>query len=367
MSSIVCQVANVCELVIRDKLISEPASWHQWISKPFFVVDREVSLANSILSVYPDAPIIQLKAGEGIKSLATYEALIEALMCASVDRSWTLVAIGGGSLLDAVGFAAATYHRGLNWVAMPTTCLAQVDASVGGKTGINFRGHKNVLGVIHQPKAVIIDPTLLASLPPKRFSEGLAEVIKTGLLDHELWAFLQLNFTSILGQSPAILNQMITKTLNVKKRFVQADPLDNGTRMSLNLGHTLAHALELRCGLSHGEAVAIGLNFALFLSERALGTPKTIRARLLGMLQAAGLPKTLPPEVDCDELVETALRDKKRRGSQLNFIGLSDIANIKRIQKYDRHELADKLREFQASYANKPLMELADATVTTSI
>lgn len=281
-----------------------------------------------------EAEVLALPPGEGTKDWANLARTVEWLLERKVERRDLVVALGGGVIGDLVGFAAAILRRGVRFVQVPTTLLAQVDSSVGGKTGINTAQGKNLVGAFHQPSLVIADTGLLATLPRRDFLSGYGEVVKYGLLgDAAFFEWLEGNGPAVLAQESEAMAQIVRRSCEMKAEIVQRDETEEGDRALLNLGHTFAHALEAATGygdrLLHGEAVAVGLGLAFDLSAR-LGLcpqeePSRVRAHLRGMGMKAALadvPGQLPgPE----GLLGLMAQDKKAVGGKLRFILASGI------------------------------------------
>jgi 3-dehydroquinate synthase len=244
-----------------------------------------------------DVHVLELEGGEAAKSHETLLRIYDHLLAKRVRRDGTLAAFGGGVLGDVAGFAAATWQRGIRFVQIPSTLLAQVDSSVGGKTGLNFREHKNLVGAFHQPAAVLISPEWLNSLPLREFQAGLAEVIKCGVIrDAGLLDILEEENPVRLGRSPR-LEEVVARALAVKARIVEEDERDRGVRRLLNFGHTVGHAIESASGFRrylHGEAVAIGMVAATRLSVLAAGLPEPEAQRVESLLVRHGLPVRTP-------------------------------------------------------------------------
>jgi 3-dehydroquinate synthase len=266
--------------------------------------------------------------GEGSKSYATFESVCEAIIAARVERGDLVIAFGGGVVGDLTGFAASAVRRGLDFVQIPTTLLAQVDSSVGGKTGINSRQGKNLIGAFHQPVLVIADTGLLDTLPKREFRAGYAEIAKYGLLgDAAFFAWLEKNWQDVFGGSPA-REHAIALCCRAKAGIVARDERETGERALLNLGHTFGHALEAGCGFSdrllHGEAVALGITLAFEFSAYKGLAADTHAARAAAHLAATGLPthlKDIPggaPGIDV--LMELIAQDKKVKRGTLTFI-----------------------------------------------
>lgn len=276
---------------------------------------------------------IDIPDGEQFKTLETVAGLYNRLMAAKLDRRSPVIALGGGVLGDTVGFAAATFLRGLPFAQIPTTLLAMVDASVGGKTGVDLPQGKNLVGAFKQPEMVIIDPQALATLPEAEFRAGMAEVIKHGIIDSpEL--FKQLEVGSMEKNNPLtpyslLSTPLLAEAISVKVRVVQADPFEKGRRAVLNLGHTFAHAFEKLANfdMRHGEAVAMGIACAARLATQLGYCPPATTARIVALLEQYGLP-TRPPLFPADEVWAAMGADKKRQGSTIRFILPRDIGDV---------------------------------------
>jgi len=281
----------------------------------FLVADRRVT---ELHGCPVEAPRLLIDGGERAKSVATWERILDALVAAGLDRDGLLVAFGGGVVLDVAGFAAASYLRGIRWIAIPTTLLAQVDAAHGGKTGVDHVAAKNLIGAFHPPIEVIVDTDLLSTLPEREVRGGLAEVIKH----------------AVIG-SPALLDRvgreppasLVEEAARVKLAIVERDPRERGERRHLNLGHTLGHALEHASGyaLHHGEAVALGLRAACRIAEEFAGFGG--RGGVEEALDRCGLPRTASlGSAD----VRSALRhDKKRSGTDLRWVLPRSVGDVR--------------------------------------
>jgi shikimate kinase/3-dehydroquinate synthase len=268
--------------------------------------------------------------GEGSKSLAGFGTLVERLLHGGVERQTTVIALGGGVVGDLAGFAAATTLRGLPFVQVPTTLLAQVDSSVGGKTGINAAEGKNLLGAFHQPRMVLADTTTLATLPGRELRAGYAEVVKVGLIgDADFFAWCEQHGAAVVGGDPAAQAEAVLRACSFKAQVVGADEREEdaaGGRALLNLGHTFGHAVEAELGFGtilHGEAVALGIDLAFALSV-ALGlSAEADRARVRAHLRAVGFevdPARLGRALSASRLLGHMQRDKKRRDGRLVFV-----------------------------------------------
>lgn len=265
--------------------------------------------------------------GEEHKTLASVTMIVEALILQHHRRDMTIVGLGGGVVCDVAGFVASTFQRGVHLLQMPTSLLAQVDAAIGGKNGVNHVLAKNAIGTIYQPQHIVIDPEVLITLEDRHFYAALSEVVKYGLVyDAEFFDWLEKSWPLILAKDQATLQQMIQRCVNIKLAVVEQDEKDHGVRQILNFGHTLAHALEQVSGyqLLHGEAVAVGILWALSLSEEYCGLDATVSARVKKLL-------TLPVSIydgPVQTLMDAMKRDKKHR-DQFKLVLLETIGRAK--------------------------------------
>ena len=282
-----------------------------------------------LAAMFGEAPRLAIEAGEAAKSVTSWGGVLEFLAASRVDRTGALFAVGGGVVGDLGGFAAASYLRGIDFIQVPTTLLAMVDSSVGGKTGINLQAGKNLAGAFHQPRGVFIDTEFLASLPAREFAAGMAEVIKYGLLgDAELLA--QLERVPLAATSPSLAD-IIRRCCALKARIVEGDERElaseNG-RALLNLGHTFGHAIEQVAGYGtylHGEAVAIGLVAAARLSHELGYLSASDEARISLVVAAHGLPVKLRVPLAVKSLMATLAQDKKSRAGVPRFVVLKRL------------------------------------------
>jgi 3-dehydroquinate synthase len=261
--------------------------------------------------------------GEAFKTLATVERILDALAGGRVNRDGTVIALGGGVIGDMAGFAAACYQRGIAYLQMPTTLLAQVDSSVGGKTGVNHAAGKNLIGAFHQPVCVIADTATLRTLPERELRAGLAEVIKHSMLgDLEFFRWLEGNIDLLLAREPAALAHAIQRSCEIKARIVGIDERESGLRAVLNLGHTFGHAIEAAMayeGWLHGEAVGTGLLMASDLSQRLGWMSHADFARVQSLLQRAGLARAAP-QIGRARALEYMGMDKKVRNDRIRLV-----------------------------------------------
>lgn len=273
--------------------------------------------------------LLEFAPGEASKTLETYASLADDLIDGRFDRHVTLVALGGGVVGDMTGFLAATYQRGVDFIQVPTTLLAQVDSSVGGKTGVNRPGGKNLLGAFHQPRCVLADTGTLNSLPRRELAAGLAEVIKYGLIaDAEFLAWIERDLDALLEGDEVALQHAIYRSCEIKAAIVAADERESGQRALLNLGHTFGHAVEAATGYDawlHGEAVGLGLLMAADLSCRLGRLSAEAVARIAALLERAALPTRLPDDIATDTLLGYMAGDKKVLDGQLRLVALAAI------------------------------------------
>jgi 3-dehydroquinate synthase len=272
----------------------------------------------------PRAPIVEIGLGESSKTLQSVEQLYQRFLEIGLERDSWVVAVGGGIVCDVAAFAAATWLRGVRVGLLPTTLLAQSDAGVGGKNGVNFAGLKNQIGTVRQPRFVLCDPRFLKTLPLEELRNGLAEVVKSAAIaDANLFDFLEANAEALLRFDAAALGRAVADSLAVKLRIVGRDELETGERRLLNFGHTLGHAIEASAGVRHGEGVAVGMSFAARLSEKRGLLATGIAQRLEALLARVGLPTRWQGEPAA--LTRAIARDKKRAGSVIHMALLARI------------------------------------------
>lgn len=275
-----------------------------------------------------DAIRITLPDGEAHKDWSSLERIYAALLAHSADRKTVVVALGGGVVGDVAGFAAATYQRGIGCIQVPTTLLAQVDSSVGGKTAINHPLGKNMIGAFHQPRAVIADTATLATLPAREYAAGLAEVAKHGAIrDRAFLEWIEANATALCAREPAAVGYAIRRSCEIKAAIVAEDERETGVRALLNFGHTFGHAIETALGHGtwlHGEAVSAGMVLAARLSARLGRIPGSDAQRLERLLVALGLP-VKAPAIGAARWLELMGRDKKNQGGRITFVLLDGL------------------------------------------
>ncbi|HZK08672.1 MAG TPA: 3-dehydroquinate synthase [Bacteroidales bacterium] len=277
-------------------------------------------------------PVILIGDGEQHKTLLTMHDIYQQLIDLDIDRSGMLVGVGGGIVCDIAGFAAATYLRGVACAFVPTTLLAQADASIGGKNGINFQGFKNMVGTFYQPRFILSDPATLQTLPPYELANGLAEVVKHALIaDAAYFDFIEDNFREILNLDKDAIRHITLRSYQIKSDVVLRDEKEQNLRRILNFGHTYGHAIEKVAGISHGHAVSIGMAAALRLSLKHTSLSQNQYERIIRLLQNLNLP--ISTSADARQIVDALTADKKREGGEVHFVLLENIgqAVIKKI------------------------------------
>ena len=297
--------------------------------------------------------------GEEHKTLDVLERYVfDALLRNRFGRGCTLVALGGGVVGDMCGFAAASYQRGCKFVQIPTTVMAMVDSSVGGKTGVNHARGKNMIGAFHQPQCVFVDTDTLATLPARELASGLAEVVKYGLIrDAEFFRWQEENMARLLSRDPEAMSYAIQRSCVNKAEVVAADEHERssgGGRATLNLGHTFGHAIETGCGYGaylHGEAVAMGMGMAADLSVRLGWIDEALRGRVERLLLDAGLATSPPPDaLDAERFLELMAVDKKNVGGKIRFILLKgDLGGCVFTGDFDQGKLMETLHKYTAA------------------
>lgn len=297
----------------RISLVSEAGAWRR------FGPGVQKALTRAGFKVHRHL----LPSGEAAKTWDSVADLLSTMLAAGIGRDGAIVALGGGSVTDAAGFAAAIYQRGIPWVSVPTTLLGQLDSGLGGKTGINLAGGKNLAGCFHRPRAVVCDPDVLASLPARERISGFGEALKYGLVfEPAIWALITGNWDALLAGDSALTAKVVSRCAAWKRRIVDSDEHETlGPRELLNFGHTLGHALESASGLGvlrHGEAVIWGMRAALRLSHRCSGLKASFAAEADRFLST--LPVPLPRRIEPRRLLEHARRDKKARGGRARFV-----------------------------------------------
>ncbi len=333
------------QLLQRAAEFLEPFGWHHVV----VIADQQVaslhgaSLRKS-LGEQGRVDFLEIPAGESSKSIEQANRLWEALRTVQADRRSIVVALGGGVAGDLAGFVAATYARGLRFVQLPTTLLAQVDSSVGGKTAINLPAAKNMVGAFWQPAVVLIDVGTLETLPEREYRSGLAEVVKYGvILDADFFEFLETNIGEIAARDQRVLTAVIRRSCELKAAVVSGDERETtGLRAVLNYGHTFAHAFEATMGygeLLHGEAVSIGMMCAARVAHRLGRIPQELVDRQQRLLEALSLPTKLTRPVSAEAAVAATERDKKVEAGKLHLVLPNRLGEVERVAGVAREEL----------------------------
>jgi len=271
--------------------------------------------------------VIEIGLGEKNKTLQTIENIIEQLLDVKADRNVFLLGVGGGIVCDITGFIASIFMRGVNFGFVSTSLLSQVDASIGGKNGVNFLGYKNIIGIFNQPKFVICDVDLLKTLPQNEINCGFGEIVKHSIISGvDFFNFINDNITKIKQNNLAVLNKLIELSIIIKSKIVNSDEQENGTRKILNFGHTIAHAIEKQTNLSHGEAVAIGIKFAVDFSftNGFLSSDETKKIKKL----ISNLNLVNFVNIDKTKLSESLNKDKKKNRNYIDFVFVKSLGNV---------------------------------------
>jgi 3-dehydroquinate synthase len=301
-----------------------------WESVGNLLPDRGVAIItdDNVFRLYgnkfPNFPTFSIASGEESKKISVIENLAYKLLDAGIDREGFLLAIGGGVVSDIAGFLAAIYMRGIKFGVVSTTLLSQVDASVGGKNGVNLGETKNIIGTIRQPAFVICDPVMLNTLPEDEYLSGLAELIKTAIIgDRDLFEIIAKNADEIINRNSELLSTLIAKSVKFKSLVVSEDEFESGLRRILNFGHTFGHAIELTQKIKHGFAVAAGMELAARFSFAKGFISENERDSIVNILKQFKLTRAMP--ADKDEIRRLILHDKKKSGDFINFVFLEGI------------------------------------------
>ena len=314
-----------------------------YISAKDVVVITDTNVNRLYRSFFNSCKVISIGTGEEIKTLETLAAVYEQLIDHEADRSTFIVGIGGGIVCDIAGFAASTYMRGLRFGMVATSLLAQVDAAVGGKNGVNFRRFKNMIGVFNQPEFVICDFDLLKTLPEKEIRCGMGEIVKHALIaDEALFTFLEEHAVELLSLKPSVVEETVTKSIRIKSAIVNRDEKETGERRLLNFGHTVGHAIEKNTSLTHGEALGVGITTAAALSVRRGLLSAADYERIVALLEKLHLPTKT--DVSGETIMQSIRLDKKREGDKIRFVLIDKIgrAQVEKISLTALSELICK-------------------------
>jgi 3-dehydroquinate synthase len=293
---------------------------------------------------FPSAPVLSVGSGEAYKTLDTVRDIYSGLLEREADRTAFIVGIGGGIVCDMAGFAASTYMRGVRFGFVPSTLLAQVDAAIGGKNGVNLNGYKNLVGTINQPEFVICDPFMLQTLPEQEIRCGLAEIVKHGLIgDPQLYRFIEENIDKILELDIGACERIVADSVAVKAAIVNRDVKETGERRILNFGHTFGHAIEKVLKISHGEAVSAGMVLATEISVQKGYLPPGESEKIRDLLRRLNLPVRC--SIEPSRVIDAIRKDKKRRGDDIHFVLLRGIGEpvVARVSLAELAERVSKL------------------------
>ena len=335
-------------ITIGSALLSDDFNSNKWIQGKDCLIVTNETVAPLYLDVMKSniddktIEVITIKDGEHYKTIDTWSKIIDKLTAMRANRDTTIIALGGGVLGDIAGFAAATFMRGLPFIQVPTTLLAQVDSSVGGKTGVNHKDGKNLIGSFYQPRMVISDIDVLSTLPDREYKCGLAEIIKYGAIyDVDFFAWLESNMSELLNRVPKKLIYAISRSCQIKANIVGEDEFEIGKRAILNFGHTFGHALENIMGygeLLHGEAVAIGMIIASKLSP----INSLERNRLISLIKSANLPHKIELN-DENQMLDVMRTDKKVKNKKLRFVLLRSLGEAFVEEDLSEKEILDAI------------------------
>lgn len=317
------------------------------VETPVIITDTNVR--DCYRKFFPDGKVITIGTGEKKKNLDTVRFIYDQLLTLEADRSAFIVGIGGGIVCDIAGFVASTYLRGVRFGFVSTTLLSQVDASVGGKNGVNFGGYKNMVGVFNQPEFVLCDLNLLKTLPEREILCGFSEIVKhAAIADDSLFAYLEEHYAQALALDSRVIEKLVYDSAIIKSSIVNRDEKERGERRKLNFGHTFGHAIEKTTAVPHGEAVSAGMVLASALSVKRGLLSAEDEARVTVLLNKFGLPTRL--QIDSKTVLDAIRKDKKREGDSINFVLLREIGNA----------VVDQIsiRELEALISNYGVVEL---------
>ncbi|MFK8067379.1 MAG: 3-dehydroquinate synthase [Gammaproteobacteria bacterium] len=340
-------------IFIGQNLLDRPELYNQHIRGKQVLIVTNTTVAPLYLETLEKAlqsysvESVILPDGEEYKTLQTLDLIMTALLENRLDRSVTLIALGGGVIGDMTGFAAACYQRGVDFIQVPTTLLSQVDSSVGGKTAVNHPLGKNMIGAFYQPRCVIADIDTLNTLDDQQLSAGLAEVIKYGILgNRSFFEWQEKHMSELVSRNPEKLIYAVERSCQDKADIVAKDERESGVRALLNLGHTFGHAIEAGMGYGkwlHGEAVAAGMSMAMDLSQRSGWVSKQDTQRVINLLEAANLPTQAPEELSAEQMLELMAVDKKASQGMIRLILAKAIGETIVTAEYDQKLLLETL------------------------
>ncbi len=315
-----------------------------YIPKEKTIIITDQNVRRLYEAQFPACPVIEIGMGEGIKTLETMGEIYAKLMELDADRSCFILGIGGGIVCDITGFVASTYLRGVRFGFVSTTLLSQVDASVGGKNGVNFAGYKNMVGTFNQPEIVICDPNMLKTLPQDELCNGFAEIVKhAAIADEEMFAYLEADYDKALRLDADTIEKLVYDSVKIKAAVVNADERESGERRKLNFGHTFGHAVEKTTGIAHGAAVSVGMAIAARLSVQKGLLAQKDADRIGRLLENLKLP--IRVSVHKDKISDALKKDKKRENDQIKFVLLDRIGHalVKDISVSELQEVSNDL------------------------
>ena len=347
-------IPSIAQHITRWREQSTPARTGP--GKAVIVTDANIrtphadAVAQSLSAVGWETKVLTLAPGETSKNIEIIIGMYQDLVEIKADRQTVVVAVGGGVIGDSAGFLAATYTRGLSFVQVPTSLLAMVDSSVGGKVGVNLPAAKNLVGAFHQPLGVFVDLNTLTSLPEREYVSGLAEVIKYGVIqDSDFFEYLETHISELNQRDPETLHYIVAKSCRLKADVVEQDEFEHTSiRAALNYGHTFAHAFEALAGygeLLHGEAVSIGMVYASRLAERLGRVDAEITQRQIDLLRAVGLPVSLPEQCQfaTKDILQKMLLDKKTVGGKLRFVLPDRLGHVETVFDVSQQDVCSVL------------------------
>ena len=333
--------SRISRILVGEKL--QNLSKYLPDAKTVIITDTNVSRLYK--KYFPPCPVIEIGLGEKNKTIDTLNYIFGRFVEHEVDRSTFVVGIGGGIVCDVAGFAASVFMRGLKFGFVSTTLLSQVDASVGGKNGVNYEGYKNMIGTFSQPDFVICDSEMLKTLEKKQFVAGFAEIVKAGAIkDDGFFAYLENNYEKALSMDSDVINKLVHDSVLIKSAVVEADEKEKGERRKLNFGHTFAHSFEKLTGILHGEAVSAGMVLASKLSQKMGLIREADYKRIRSLLENLGLPTAV--SLDNSKIFNIMRQDKKREGDTIHLVLLEKIGNaiIKKVSLKQLEEMINDLR-----------------------
>ena len=340
MQKIIIKGKNKSEILIGEKL----TNLSKYLPSSNVVIITDENIYKHYSNDFPDFPIIKIGIGEQIKTLQTVEYIINKLIDLQADRQTFLLGIGGGIVCDITGFVASIYMRGIKFGFVSTSLLSQVDASVGGKNGVNFNSYKNIIGNFNQPQFAICDTDMLNTLPQDEIKSGIGEIIKHSLIaDGRMFCIIKNNIQQILSLDNKRIVELICNSVKIKSEIVNKDETEQEERKKLNFGHTLGHAIEKHSELKHGEAISIGMVFSSFLSYKKGFIAKQDFEKIKSLFTDFGLPTST--NIDKQKLAEAIRKDKKRNSDFIDFVLIKKIGEAF-IEKISIKELVKEIESF---------------------